>query len=189
LTREIRPETGSPERHLSPQELERFTECVLPYLDAAHNLAHYLLRDPYEAEDAVQEAFLRAIRHFDGFRGVDGRAWLLSIVRNACFTQLRRRRSGGDKVEFDEEMHSLEKEESEPEADLSSTIAAESVREALSQLAVEFREVMVLRELEGLSYKEIAQVAGVPMGTVMSRLARGRKQLLVALRAGAKEND
>ncbi len=189
MTREIRLETASPERHLSPQELERFTECVLPYLDAAHNLARYLLRDPHEAEDAVQEAFLRAIRHFGGFRAVDGRAWLLSIVRNACFTQFRRRRSGSDKVEFDEEIHSLEREESEPEADLANTIAAESVREALGQLAVEFREVMVLRELEGLSYKEIAQVAGVPMGTVMSRLARGRKQLLVALRAGVKEND
>ena len=189
MTREIRPESASPERHLSPQELERFTERVLPYLDAAHNLARYLLRERHEAEDAVQEAFLRAIRHFDSFRGVDGRAWLLSIVRNACFTHLRRRRSRGDKVEFDEEVHSPEQEASDPEADLANTIAAESVREALGQLAVEFREVMVLRELEGLSYKEIAQVAGVPIGTVMSRLARGRKQLLLVLGAGAKEND
>src|SRR6266568_8303080 len=121
---------ASPERHLSPQQLERFTECVLPYLDAAHNLARYLLRDPYEAEDAVQEAFLRAIRHFDGFRGVDGRAWLLSIVRNACFTQLRRRRSGGNKVEFDEEIHSLGEEDSQPEVELAGTLAAESVRGA-----------------------------------------------------------
>jgi DNA-directed RNA polymerase specialized sigma24 family protein len=86
------PERASPERRLSPQELERFNACVLPYLDAAYNLARYLLRDPHEAEDAVQESFLRGIRHFDGFRGVDGRAWLLSIVRNTCFTQLRRRR-------------------------------------------------------------------------------------------------
>ena len=189
MTREHRPETAGPERRLSPQESERFNECVLPYLDAAYNLARYLLRDPHEAEDAVQEAFLRAIRHFGSFRGVDGRAWLLSIVRNACFTQFRRSRVGGEKVEFDEELHSLEPEASEPEADLASTIAAESVREGLDQLAVEFREVLVLRELEGLSYKEIAQVAGVPIGTVMSRLARGRKQLLLALSAGAKEND
>src|SRR6266568_705313 len=107
---------ASPERHLSPQQLERFTECVLPYLDAAHNLARYLLRDPYEAEDAVQEAFLRAIRHFDGFRGVDGRAWLLSIVRNTCFTQLRRRRTNSGKVEFDEELHSPRDADSGPEA-------------------------------------------------------------------------
>ena len=189
MTREIKPETPSPDRRLTPQQLERFTECVLPYLDAAHNLARYLLRDLHQAEDTVQEAFVRAIRHFGSFRGVDGRAWLLSIVRNACFTQLRRRRSGGERLEFDEEIHSVEKEVSEPEADLATTIAAENVRDALGQLAVEFREVLVLRELEGLSYKEIAQVAGVPIGTVMSRLARGRKQMLLALRAGAKEND
>ncbi len=189
MTRESRTDTASPERRLSTHEMERFNESVLPYLDAAHNLARYLLRDPHEAEDAVQEAFLRAIRHFDSFRGVDGRAWLLSIVRNACFTQFRRRRSGGDAVEFDEEIHFSEQELSGPEAELSSTIASESVRNALAQLAFEFREVLVLRELEGLSYKEIAQVTGVPIGTVMSRLARGRKQLLLALGAGAKEND
>jgi RNA polymerase sigma-70 factor (ECF subfamily) len=187
LTRENRPDTARPEPDLSPQELERFTDRVLPYLDAAHNLARYLLRDAHEAEDAVQEAFLRAIRHFDSFRGADARAWLLSIVRNTCFTQLRRRRAGGEKVEFDEEIHSPEHDASEPEADLANTFAAESVREGLGQLAIEFREVLVLRELEGLSYKEIAHVAGVPMGTVMSRLARGRKQLLLALAAGATE--
>ena len=187
MTRENRPE--SPERRLSPQEMDRFSECVLPYLDAAYNLARYLLRDPHEAEDAVQESFLRAIRHFDGFRGVDGRAWLLSIVRNTCFTQLRRRRPGGERVEFDEEIHSPLEEDSGPEADLTSANTAESLREVLDQLAIEYREVLVLRELEGLSYKEIAHVAGVPIGTVMSRLARGRKQLLLALGAGAKEND
>jgi len=189
LTHDQRPEAAAPEPRLSPQEMARFTEFVLPYLDAAHNLARYLMRDAYEAEDAVQEAFLRAIRHFGGLRGVDGRAWLLSIVRNVCFTQLRRRSSGGEKVEFDEEIHSQAADLSSPEVDLANTIAAESVREALSQLAAEFREVLVLRELEGLSYKEIAQVAGVPMGTVMSRLARGRKQLLLALGANAREND
>jgi RNA polymerase sigma-70 factor (ECF subfamily) len=189
LTREIGPEPASPERHLSPQEMARFTEGVLPYLDAAYNLARYLLRDPHEAEDAVQEAFLRAIRHFDGFRGGDGRAWLLSIVRNACFTLLRRRRSGGDKVEFDEAIHSPEREGSGPEADLESALAADSVRAGLDRLGAEFREVIVLREMEGLSYKEIAQVAGVPIGTVMSRLARARRQLMVALAGATKEND
>jgi RNA polymerase sigma-70 factor (ECF subfamily) len=137
----------------------------------------------------VQEAFLRAIRHFDGFRGADGRTWLLSIVRNTCFTQLRRRRAGGERVEFDEELHSPHEEGSQPEAVLEGVLAAAMVRGGLNQLAVEFREVMVLRELEGLSYKEIAQVAGVPIGTVMSRLARARKQLLLALGSGVKEND
>jgi RNA polymerase sigma-70 factor (ECF subfamily) len=189
LTRDQTPETAGPERRLSPREHERFTESVLPWLDAAYNLARYLLRDPHEAEDAVQEAFLRAMRHFDSFRGVDGRPWLLSIVRNVCYTQYRRRRSGGEKVEFNEEVHSLETEASEPELELEHTLAIESVREGLGQLALEFREVLVLRELEGLSYKEIAQVAGVPIGTVMSRLARGRKQLLLALSGAAKEND
>jgi len=189
LTREKQPNPASPDRRLSPEELERFTERVLPHLDAAYNLARYLLRDLHEAEDAVQEAFLRAMRHFDGFRGGDARAWMLSITRNVCFTQLRRRRSGGDKVEFDEALHSPDEGDSAPEADLASVLAAESVREGLDRLSVEFREVLVLRELEGLSYKEIAQVIGVPIGTVMSRLGRGRKQLLLALGANAGEND
>jgi RNA polymerase sigma-70 factor (ECF subfamily) len=189
LTHEGRPEAGSPPRSLTPEERDRFDERVLPYLDAAYNLARYLLRDPHEAEDAVQEAFLKAIRHFDHFRGADGRAWLLSIVRNTCFTQFRRRRAGGEKVEFDEEIHSVEDGSSEPEAAFTRSMATESLREGLDRLPVEFREVLVLRELEGLSYKEIAQVAHVPLGTVMSRLARGRKQLLLALSAGAKESD
>jgi RNA polymerase sigma-70 factor, ECF subfamily len=177
-----------PDRSLSPQQMQRFSECVLPYLDAAHNLARHLLRDPHEAEDAVQEAFLRAVRNFEGFRGADGRAWILTIVRNVCITQMRRRKSAGEKVEFDEAVHFAEEDASGQEARLESTLAAEAVRAGLDRLAVEFREVIVLRELEGLSYKEIAQVAGVPVGTVMSRLARGRKRLLLALGAAAKEN-
>ena len=188
MTHEEGTETASRERHLSPRQMERFQESVLPYLDAAYNLARYLLRDPHDAEDAVQEAFLRAVKHFDGFRGSDGRAWLLSIVRNICFTLLRRRRSGGEVVEFEENVHAESDVDSGPEADLERAVAAERVQEGLMQIAVEFREVLVLRELEGLSYKEIAQVAGVPRGTVMSRLARGRKQLLVALGAGSEKS-
>ena len=189
MTHERGPEPVGPRRHLSPRELDRFNECVLPYLDAAHNLARYLLRDADEAEDAVQDAFLRAIRHFDGFRGVDGRAWLLSIVRNTCFTRLSGRPASGQSVEFDEEIHTMGEGSPSPEVDLDRRAATESVSEGLSRLAVEFREVLVLRELEGLSYKEIAQVSGVPIGTVMSRLARGRKQLLLALAPpGPKEN-
>ena len=189
MTRERRPETEGPHQKFSPRELDRFDEHVLPWLDAANNLARYLLRDAHEAEDAVQEAFVRAISHFADFRGADGRAWLLTIVRNSCFTQLRRRRSGGEKVEFDEEMHTVEDTASGPEADLERTIAAASVREGLDHLAVEFREVLVLRELEGMSYKEIAQVTGTPIGTVMSRLARGRRQLAVALGATFEEEE
>ena len=174
-------ETAGPRRSVSPRELSRFDEAVLRHLDAAHNLARYLLRDVDDAEDAVQDAFLRAIRHFAGFRGVDGRAWLLSIVRNTCFTRIRSRSSRGESVEFDEEIHTVEETASGPEADLARKAATESVRAGLERLAVEFREALVLRELEGLSYKEIAQVTGVPIGTVMSRLARGRKQLVSAL--------
>lgn len=184
-----RAETAGPERSLSARELGRFNESVLPYLDAAHNLARYLLRDGHEAEDAVQDAFLRAIRYFDGFRGGDGRAWLLSIVRNTCFTRLRDRRAAGENVEFDEEIHTTGDEAPGADAELERNATARSVREGLEGLAVEFREALVLRELEGLSYKEIAQVSGVPIGTVMSRLARGRKQLLQLLRPAApKEN-
>lgn len=178
----------SPQRDLSRHESDRFEERVLPYLDAAYNLARYLLRDPHEAEDAVQEACLRAVRHFSGFRGGDGRAWLLSIVRNACLTRLGRRRSGGESVQFEEEVHSLELEGSGPEADLARTMTAERVREELARLPVEFREVLVLRELEGHSYKEIAQITGAPIGTVMSRLARGRRQLAAALAVGPEES-
>jgi RNA polymerase sigma-70 factor (ECF subfamily) len=185
VSEERNPEAAGPRRHLSARELDRFNERVLPYLDAAYNLARYLLRDGHEAEDAVQDAFLRAIRHFDGFRGVDGRAWLLSIVRNACLTRLRSRRSSGEIVEFDEEIHTVAEEAPGPEIDL----ARRAVREGLDRLPVEFREALVLRELEGLSYKEIAQVSGVPIGTVMSRLARGRKQLLLALRRPVPKED
>jgi len=187
LSLERTTETTRPPRRLSPEQRERFEALVLPHLDAAYNLARYLLRDPHEAEDAVQNAFLRAMSYFEGLRGMDGRAWLLSIVRNTCYTQFRRRRSGGEKVEFDEEIHSQDTEVSEPEADLDRSMAGSSVREGLGRLTIEFREVLVLRELEGLSYKEIAHVIGAPIGTVMSRLARARQQLLLALGAGAKE--
>ena len=172
---------GSRER-LSPRDLDRFHEQVLPHLDSAHNLARYLLRDADDAEDAVQDAFVRALRHFGGFRGAEARAWLLAIVRNVCLTRLSARRERVEHVEFDEEVHTLEEDTPAPELDLARGAATRSVREILERVPVEFREVLVLRELEGMSYKEIAQVAGVPIGTVMSRLARGRQQLLLALR-------
>jgi len=183
------PESGGAKPVLTAHQQVRFEESVLPHLDAAYNLARHILRDGTEAEDAVQDGCLRALRHFDGFRGVDGRAWLLSIVRNTCLTYLGRRRAGGGTVAFDEELHSADSEVSGPEADLARAGAAEGVSEALSRLPVEFREALVLRELEGLSYKEIAQVTGAPIGTVMSRLARGRRQLARALGGGAKEGD
>lgn len=181
MTHGGRPDTVGPQQHLTPRELDRFEECVLPYLDAAYNLARYLIRDSHDAEDAVQEACLRAVRHFGGFRGVDGRAWLLSIVRNTCMTHLGRQRSTSTVVEFEEDVHSVEPGVPGPEADLARSMVAQRVKEELARLPVEFREVIVLRELEGHSYKEIAQITEAPIGTVMSRLARGRKQLAAAL--------
>ena len=180
------PDTGGPPPALAPRDLARFEDTVLRHLDAAYNLARHLMRDPHDAEDAVQDACLRAVRHFQGFRGADGRAWLLSIVRNACFTRLRRRRSDGDAVvfvEFEEAAHSDPGDTPVPEVDLDRTLAATQVQDALARLPVEFREALVLRELEGLSYKEIAHIASVPIGTVMSRIARGRRQLAAALAA------
>lgn len=182
------PGAGS-EGRLSRQDQELFDDRVLPHLDAAYNLARYLLRNADEADDAVQDSFVRAIRHFGGFRGPDGRAWLLRIVRNTCFTRLRRRRAAGEAVEFDEEEHTASGAASGPELDLARTIAGETLNQALGALATEFREALVLRELEGLSYKEIAHVTEVPIGTVMSRLARARQQLSLALGAAQKEED
>lgn len=179
--------TANPGPPLSPEARKRFDAEVLPHIDAAYNLARHLMRDAQDAEDAVQESCLRAIRHFAGFRGGDGRAWLLAIVRNACFTELRRRRAAGERVVFDEEQHTEADPTPGPEADLDRAIAAGSLDAALAQLPIEFREALVLRELEDLSYKEIAQVAGVPVGTVMSRLARARERLSRILGAVREE--
>src|SRR5512139_2388980 len=144
-------------------------------LDAAYNLARWPTRDDRDAEDVVQEACLRAFRFLDGFRGGDSRAWLLTIVRHTCYTWLQKNR-GHELVSFDEELDNVESEASAEELLLQS-VDQQSLRKALIELPVEFREVIVLRELEELSYKEIAHIAGVPLGTVMSRLARARKRL------------
>ena len=168
-------------------ELARFEAAVLPHLHGAYSLARYLMRNRYDAEDAVQDAYLRALRYFGGFRGGDSRAWLLAIVRNACHTLLRRREREGRATEFDEELHSEAVEADNPESAVLRNATHESVRQALDQLPVEFREVIVLRELQGLSYKEISEVAGVPVGTVMSRLARARQRLQRALGPALEE--
>lgn len=169
--------TGVPRDALSRGERERFERLVLVHLDAAFNLARHLVRDPDDAEDAVQEGCMRAMRHFAGFRGVSGRAWLLAIVRNSCWTLLGKRRARLAASEFDEELHSPAPDVPDPEADLVRVLTAEAVRTAVDALPLVFREVIVLREVEGLSYKEIGQVTEVPVGTVMSRLARARAHL------------
>jgi RNA polymerase sigma-70 factor (ECF subfamily) len=151
---------------------------LVEHLDSAYNLARWLMPNETEAEDLVQEAYLRAIHHFAGFRGGDGRAWLLTIVRNTCYSRLRRKSASGLSTDFDEEVHSVGgRQTPNPETVLLAAERTELVRKSLTGLPEEFREVLVLRELEQLSYREIANIAGIPLGTVMSRLSRGRQQL------------
>lgn len=167
------------ERATVPDEstLRRFERAVLPHLPAAYNLARWLTRNDHDAEDVVQEAYMRAFRFFDSFHGGDGRAWLLAIVRHACYTWLQHNRGHELMTGFDEEIHSLDGEVTNPETILLHRTNQLLLRQALEELPVEFREVIILRELEGLSYKEIAAIADLPLGTVMSRLARARKRL------------
>src|SRR4051794_4614505 len=163
-----------------PTTAGSFTEEVLPHLDSAYNLARWLVRNADDADDIVQEAYLRAFRYFDGFHGGDARAWLLKIVRNTAYQWLRKNRSRQPATEFDEEIHS-EPGASDPEVLLLQEADSRLVAEAISALPDRFREVLVLRELEGLSYKEIADVVGLPIGTVMSSLSRARDRFRQAV--------
>jgi RNA polymerase sigma-70 factor (ECF subfamily) len=162
-------------------KLATFEEAVLPHLDAAHNLAHWLTRNDADAEDVVQEAYLRAFKFFGGFHGADGRSWLLAIVRNTCYSWMQHNRSPELSVPLDDELHEIESKDLNPEALLVQRADTLMVRQALEELPVEFREVLVLRELEEMSYRDIASITDLPLGTVMSRLARGRKRLQLAL--------
>jgi RNA polymerase sigma-70 factor, ECF subfamily len=154
-----------------------FEEATLPHMDAAYNLARWLVRNEHDAEDLVQEAYLRALKFFAGFHGTNARVWLLTIVRHTCYTWFKENRAHSSMTTFDEELHGSADQITNQELQLLESSNAAQVREALEKLPVEFREVIVLREMEGLSYKEIAEMADIPLGTVMSRLARGRKWL------------
>jgi RNA polymerase sigma-70 factor (ECF subfamily) len=161
--------------------LSEFERQVLPHLDAAYNLARLLMRNDQDAEDVVQEASLRAFRFFRTFRGENSRSWFLKIVRNTAFTVLKKNQPADMKVVFDEELHGGQTPAMDPSLALDRAQDRQTVRAAIEQLPPEFREAITLRELEGASYKEIAEVAGVPIGTVMSRLARARHQLQIML--------
>jgi RNA polymerase sigma-70 factor, ECF subfamily len=163
---------------------ERFEQAVLPHLDAAYNLARWLTRNDEDAQDVTQESFLRAFRFFDGYQGGNMRAWLLTIVRNTCYTWLHQNRPPNSAEVFDEEIHSNELSGgTDPEIQVLASADKETLRRALAELPEIFREVLVLREMEGMSYKEIADVASVSIGTVMSRLARARTRLRESLGA------
>src|SRR2546430_6894723 len=163
--------------HAQPAELTSFEDVMLPHLDAAHNLARWLLRNEQDAQDVVQEAYLRAFKSFGGFHGSNGRAWLLTIVRNTSYTLLKKNQAVGLTTTFDEELHASGHESVSPVTILKRSEDSALISEAMDQLPAEFREILTLRHQEGLSYKEIADIAQIPPGTVMSRLARARAKL------------
>ena len=165
-----------------------FEQVFLPHLDAAYNLARWLLRNDQDAEDAVQEAYMRAYKAFPRFRGGDGKAWFMTILRNVCYTMIKKLRSHETPEPFDEEIHQSTGE-AETQEVFRQKANAESLHVALEKLPTEFREIIVLHDLEGLAYKEIAAVVGIPIGTVMSRLARARGRLRAEIVASnAKES-
>ena len=169
------PDTHARERTIGA--IERFEEQMLPHLDDAYNLARHLMRNDHDAEDVVQEAYLRAHKYFHSFRGDRPRAWLLAIVRHTAFSLRRRDRIATLTTEFNDELHSDTDPGAGPERDLDRQDSAERVHRALDQLPPRFREILVLREMQDLSYDEIARIIRAPLGTVMSRLSRARARL------------
>jgi RNA polymerase sigma-70 factor (ECF subfamily) len=162
---------------LEHNDVPNFEQAVLPHLDAAYNLARWLMRNEQDAQDVAQEAYLRAFRFFPGFRGGDARAWLLKIVRNTCYTWLHANRPLQDAAEFDENLFPPDSCSPNPEEVVLQNDSNTLVRKAMEKLPPNYREVLILRELEGMSYKEIADITGMPAGTVMSSLSRARGRL------------
>jgi RNA polymerase sigma factor (sigma-70 family) len=161
----------------SQEKLCRFEERISPHLKSAYNLARWLTRSHEDAEDVVQEAFLRAFSAFDNLRGEDAKPWLLTIVRNSSMTWLKRNRNAASQISVEDAPQDPSEPSPDPEETMMISCDREKVRRALEQLPSDFREAVVLREMEGLSYKEISMTIGVPLGTVMSRLSRGRDWL------------
>jgi RNA polymerase sigma-70 factor (ECF subfamily) len=163
----------APLRHRMPS----FEEIMLPHLPNAYGLARWLLRNEQDAEDSVQEAYLRAYKAFGQFRGGDGRAWLLTILRNVCYSRLRKNRNINLHEEFDESVHGITADGPEAAGPLQGEVSPELLQEAMAALPEKMREMIVLHDFEGMVYRQIADVVGVPIGTVMSRLARARGHL------------
>jgi RNA polymerase sigma-70 factor (ECF subfamily) len=170
------------ERISAPPAVAGLAEILLSHLDSAYNLARWLVRNGDDAEDIVQEAYLRAFQYSDGFRDGDARAWLFTIVRNTAYSWLRKTRAFEPVIQFDEEIAPPGVETPNPERLLLQKADGRLVEEAMTQLPVRFREILILRELEGFSYKQIAEVMGVPIGTVMSTLSRARTRFRHAAR-------
>jgi RNA polymerase sigma-70 factor (ECF subfamily) len=163
------------------QRTARFEEEILVHLDAAHNLARWITRDAGMAKDAVQDGCLRAFRAFDRMQGPNARSWFLAVIRNTCIDLLRERRAHASDEEYDEDVHGMEAPSDNvamtPEDIVARASDAQWLRGCIDALPREYREVVVLRELEELSYKEISAIVDIPIGTVMSRLSRGRDLL------------
>jgi RNA polymerase sigma-70 factor, ECF subfamily len=172
---------------MADQQVDRFEKLVLPHLNDAYTLARYLLRDEHDAQDVVQDAVLRALRHFEGFRHGDARAWLLTIVRNCCYTLHKSRRWDRSTVSFADEAAQGIEEPGAADDRAIETSERERIQSAVDNLPAELREVLVLRELNDLSYREISEVVGAPIGTVMSRLSRARDRLATALGDGSRK--
>jgi RNA polymerase sigma-70 factor (ECF subfamily) len=170
---------------LKQDELTAFNQTVLPHLDAAYNLARWLTRNDQDAQDVVQEASLRAFKYWKGFSGRDCRSWLLTIVRNTYYSWVRQRSAQPELTETGE-IDDVDEGTPNPENVLLQNANRDMLKAALDDLPAEFREAIVLREMEGMSYKEIADIAGVPIGTVMSRLARARGRLQIYLTNAAR---
>jgi RNA polymerase sigma factor (sigma-70 family) len=159
---------------LEHNDLPNFAQAVLPHLDAAYNLARWLTCNEQDAQDIVQEAYLRAFRFFPAFRGGDARAWIMKIVRNTCYTWLHKNQPLQGATEFDEDLFVPDSRDPNPEEVVLQNDSGNLVRKALEKLPTNFREVLILRELDGMSYKEIAEITGMAAGTVMSSLSRAR---------------
>jgi len=178
---------------LATDQSRRFEEQMLPHLDAAYNLARWLSGSASDADDVVQEVYLRAFRFFDGFHGDNPRAWLLAMVRNIWFAEWRRRHDAADSAPYDEALHGdarlpgwFDGTGCDPETLAVRHDEMHLIHHALDRLPLEYREALVLRELENMSYRDIATITDVPIGTVMSRLARGRRLLGAAVQAAQR---